>query len=85
MFTSLVQGQKDLKNLITRKKKTIGILNMGRNHKGPAKVISRFEISDKSGESEVSVKNSEGSRHGSENEDEDYVSEQYPPYDDKYK
>src|ERR1051325_5251636 len=85
MFTNLSQGQKYLKKLITRKKKTIGILNMGRNHKGQAKVVSQFEISDKSGETEGSVKNNEGSRHGSENEDEDYVSEQYPPDDDKYK
>ena len=85
MFTNLVQGQEDLKKLVTRKKKTIGILNMGRNHKGPARVVSRFEISDKSGEIEGSVKNSEGRHHGSENEDEDYVSEQYPSDNDKYK
>ena len=75
MFTSLVQGQKDLKKLITRKKKTIGILNRGRNHKGGAKMVSRLEISDKSGETEESIKNSEGSRQGSKNREEDYLSE----------
>src|ERR1043165_10030541 len=85
MFTNLVQGQKDLKKLITRKKKTVGILNMGRNHKGAARVVSQFEISDKSGETDGSIKNNEGSHHGSENEDEDYVNEQYPLDNDKYK
>src|ERR1051325_6280490 len=84
MFTNLVQGQKDLKKLITRKKKTIGVL-MGRNCKGSAKVVSRLEISDKSGETDESVKNSEGSHHGSENREEDYLSEQYPLDDDRYK
>src|ERR1051325_9030044 len=85
MFTNLVQGQKDLKKLITRKKKTIGILNMGRHYKGPVKVVRQLEFSDKSGETEGSIKNNEGSHHESENEDEDYVSEQYPPDNDKYK
>src|ERR1044072_2171201 len=78
MFTNLVQGQKDLKKLITRKKKTIGILNMGRNHKGPVRVVKQFELSDKSGEIEGSVKNNEGSHHESKNREEDYMSEQYP-------
>src|ERR1051325_1940281 len=85
MFTNLVQFHKDPKKLITKKKKTIGILNMGRNHKGAARVVSQFEISNKSGETEGSIKNSEGSHHGSENEDEDYVNKQYPPDNDKYK
>src|ERR1044072_9374762 len=84
MFTNLAQDQKDLKKLITRKKKTIGILNMGRNHKGPVKVIRQLEFSDKSGETEGSIKNNEGSHHESENREEDYMSEQYPD-DEKYK
>src|ERR1051325_3913894 len=85
MFANLAKGQKDLKKLITRKKKTIGILNMGRNHKGPARVVKQFEFSDKSGETEGSIKNNEGSHHESENEEEDYVSEQYPPDNENYK
>src|ERR1051325_9955654 len=85
MFTNLVQGQKDLKKLITKKKKTIGILNMGRNHKGPTRVVRQFELSNKSGETEGSIKNNEGSHHESENEEENYVSEQYPPDNKKYK
>src|ERR1044072_2874913 len=84
MFTNLAQGQKDLKKFITRKKKTIGILNMGRNHKGPVKVVIQLEFSDKSGETEGSVKSNEGSHHESENEEEDYVSKQYPD-NEKYK
>ena len=67
MFTSLVQGQKDLKKLFTRKKKVIGVLNMGRRHKGAARVVSQVEISDKSGETEAIVKNNEGNHHESEN------------------
>ena len=58
---------------------------MEKNHKGPARVVSRLEISDKSGETEESIKNSEGSRQGSENREEDYLSEQYPLDDDRYK
>src|ERR1043165_6721021 len=85
MFTNLVQGQKDLKKLITRKKKVSGVLHMGRRHKGGHKVVSQLEISDKSGETEESIKGSEGSRQKSENREEDYLSEQYPPEDDRYK
>src|ERR1044072_7386250 len=86
MFTNLVQGQKYLKKLITRKKKTIGILNMGRHHKGPVKVVRQLEFSDKSSETEGSVKANEGSHHESQEEEgEDYMSEQYPPDNEKYK
>src|ERR1044072_8252119 len=85
MFTSLVQGQKDLKKLITRKNKVIGVLNMGRCHKGGPRVVSQIELSDKSGETDGSVKNNEGSKHGSENREEDYENEQYSLGDDKYK
>ena len=49
MVTNLVQGQEDLKKVITRKKKVIGVLNMGRRHKGGPKVVSQLEILDKSG------------------------------------
>src|ERR1044072_6042255 len=85
MFTSLVQGQKDLKKLITRKKKVIGVLNMGKRHKGGPKVVSQLEISDKSGETKEIIKGSEGSRQKSEDREEDYLSEQYPPDEDRYK
>src|ERR1044072_4817224 len=85
MFTSLVQGQKDLKKLFTRKKKVIGVLNMGRRHKGGPRVVSRLELSDKSVETDESVKNNEESQHESENREEDYENEQYSLEDDKYK
>src|ERR1044072_2636526 len=84
IFTNLAQGQKDLKKLIIKKKKTIGILNMGERYRGPVKVVRQLEFSDKSGEIEGSVKNNEGSHHESENEEEDYMSKQHPD-NEKYK
>ena len=56
MFTSLVQGQEDLKKLINKKKKVIGVLNMGRRHKGGPKVVSQIELSEGSVKNEGSVK-----------------------------
>src|ERR1043165_8289124 len=86
MFTNLAQGQKDMKELIIKKKKKkiVGILNMGKRFRGPVKVVRQLEFSDKSGETESSVKNNEGSHHESENKEENYMSEQYPN-DEKYK
>src|ERR1043165_6825857 len=85
MFASLAQGQKDMKNLITRKKKIVGLINLGRKHIGPIKVVRQLEFSYKSGETEGSVKNNEGRHHESENKEEDYVREQYPLDNEKYK
>ena len=79
MFTNLTQGQKDLKELIIKKKKKkiAGILNMGKRFKGPVKVVRQLEFSDKSGETEGSVKANEGSHHESQEEEgEDYMSGQ---------
>ena len=84
MFTNLAQGQKYLKNLITKKKKIVGLINLRRKHRGLVKVVRQLEFSDKSGETEWSVKNNEGSYHESENEEEDYMSEQYSD-NEKYK
>ena len=47
MFTNLVQGQEDLKKLINKKKRVVGVLNMGRRYKGSPKVVSRIELSDR--------------------------------------
>src|ERR1043165_3976669 len=85
MFTSLVQGQEDLKKLITRRKKVIGVLNMERRHKGGPRVVSRIELSDKSVETDESIKNNEEGQRESENREEDYENEQYSLEDDKYK
>src|ERR1051325_11314516 len=69
MFTSLVQGQEDLKKLINRKKKVIGLLNMGRRHKGGPRVVSRLELSDKSVKTDESIKNNEEGQHEFENKE----------------
>src|ERR1051325_10115986 len=85
MFTSLVQGQEDLKNLINRKKKVVGLLNMRRRYKGGPKVVSRIELSEGSikNEDERSVK---GDGEGSQPEPEkDYDNGQYSDEDDRYK
>ena len=85
MFTSLVQGQEDLKKLINRKKKVVGLLNMGRRYKGGPKRVSRIELSEGSvkKEDEQSNKgNGEGSQPELEN---DYDNDQYSDEDDKYK
>src|ERR1051325_3958451 len=79
MFTSLVQGQEDLKKLINKKKKVIGVLNMGRRHKGGPKVVSRIEFS------EGSVKTNEDDQREPEKKEEDYENDQYSYEDDKYK
>src|ERR1051325_9820652 len=85
MFTSLVQGQEDLKKLINRKKKVVGVLNMGRRYKGGPKVVSRIELSEGSvkNEDERSIK---GDGEDSQPEPEkDYDDGQYSDEDDKYK
>src|ERR1044072_2627754 len=87
MFTSLVQGQEDLKKLINRKKKVVGLVNMGRRYKGGPKVVSRIELS------EDSVKNGGGPKddgEGSQREpekggDDQYDHSQCSDEDDKYK
>ena len=86
MFTSLVQGQEDLKKLINRKKKVVGVLNIGRRYKGGPKVVSRIELSEGSVKNEGSVKgHEEGSQRESEKEREDhYDNDQYSDEDDKY-
>src|ERR1051325_8593712 len=68
MFTNLTQGQKDMKKLIIQKKnkKIAGILNMGKRFKGPVKVVRQLEFSEKSGETEGSIKANGGSHHGSQ-------------------
>src|ERR1044072_2495791 len=86
MFTSLVQGQEDLKKLINKKKKVVGLLNMGRRYRGGPKVVSRIELSEDSVKNEGSVKGNEEDQHEPEKgreERSDYS--QYSDEDDKYK
>src|ERR1051325_5245989 len=98
MFTSLVQGQEDLKKLINKKKKVVGLLNMGRHYKGDPKVVSRIELSEDSIKNEGSVKNEgniknegsvKGDGEGNQREPEKRREEhsdysQYSDEDDKY-
>src|ERR1044072_1744594 len=86
MFTSLVQGQEDLKKLINKKKKVVGVLNMGRRYKGGPKVVSRIEFSEGSVKTEGSVKGNEDDQREPEKVREDhYDNDQYSDEDEKYK
>src|ERR1051325_5123214 len=86
MFTSLVQGQEDLKKLINRKKKVFGLLNMGRRYKGGPKVVSRIELSEGSVKNEGSFKGNKDDQREPEKEREDRSDySQYSYEDDKYK
>src|ERR1051325_10117429 len=87
MITSLVQCQEDLRKLINRKKKVVGLLNMGRLYKGGPKVVSRIELSENSVKNEGSTKNDgEGSqREPEKGRDDQYDHSQYSDEDDKYK
>src|ERR1051325_9550686 len=86
MFTSLVQGQEDLKKLVSRKKKVVGLLNMGRRYKGGPKVVSRIELSERSVKTEGSVKGNEDDQREPEKVREDhYDNDQYSDEDNKYK
>src|ERR1051325_3415990 len=71
MFTSLVQGQEDLKKLINKKKKVVGLLNMGRRYKGGPNVVSRIELSEDSVKNEGSVKGDEEDQREPEKEREE--------------
>ena len=86
MFTSLVQGQEDLKKLINRKKKVVGLLNMGRRYKGVPKRVSRIELSEGSVKNEGSVKGNEDDQREPEKERKDRSDySQYSDEEDKYK
>ena len=69
VVTSLVQGQEDLKKLINKKKKVVGLLNMGRRYKGGPRRVSRIEYSDNSIKNEGSNKgDGEGNQREPERE-----------------
>ena len=97
MLLSLAKGQEELKALIIKekkkKKKPIGIINIGRRFRGPAKQVKEVEIPEdndnEQDDNDESDKNKENINHGSVKysveEEEDYLDEQYPPADEKYK
>ena len=73
---------KDKKN---KAKKPVGILNLGRRFRGPAKRALDFTTSSGEGDNQEG-KNKEGNNNPESEEDEaGYSEEQYPPADDKYK
>ena len=97
MFLSLARGQKELKTLIIKEKKKtkkpIGIINIERRFTGLAKQVKEIEITDdndnEQDDNDESDKHEENNNHGSikysVEEEEDYLNEQYPPADEKYK
>ena len=86
MFISLEKGQEDLKALILKekkkKKKVVGILNMGRRFGERLKRQVDLTSSSKEGENQEEEK--DPSPAVSDN-DIDYNEEQYPPAEDRYK
>ena len=97
MFLSLAKGQEELKALIAKEKKKktkkpTGILNMGKRFRDPVKQAQDLDISldedderDEDGKSVKTEKSNHGSDKCSDEEEEDYLDEQYPPASDKYK
>ena len=84
MFISLEKGQEDLKALFLKekKKKKIGILNMGRRFGERLKHQTDLTSSSKDRENQEEEK--DPSPAVSDN-DTDYDDEQYPPAEDRYK
>ena len=94
MFLNLAKGHEELNTLSTKEKKKetkkpANILNMGRRSRGPVKRVydpdtplDEDDEQDKSGENE---KRNHGPVKYSDEEEEDYLNEQYPPADEKYK
>ena len=80
MFLALVKGQEDLKTLILKdkKKKTkrlVGVLNMGRRLKGPAKRALEFATPSNEWDSQEENIKEEDHGPGSDEEEADYVEE----------
>ena len=93
MFLALAKGQEDLKALIVKEKtkktkKQVGVLNMGRRFRGPAKLALEIAIPSNEGdnqEEDEKKTKEEDNIPGNDEEEADYAEEQYPPADDKYK
>ena len=93
MFLALAKGQEDMKALITKEKKKkakkqVSILNMGRRFRGPAKRALEYATPSNEGDNQKEDNKKtkeEDNNPGTDEEEADYVEEQYPPTDDKYK
>ena len=90
MFLTLEKGQEDLKTFLIKEKKKakkpVGVLNMGRRFKGPARRTLDFTTSYGERDNQEG-KNKEVTDPPESEEEEEvvYSEEQYPPADDKYK
>ena len=84
MFLSLAKGQEDLKTLILKekKKKRVGVLNMGRRFRERIRQSADLTFSSKDGENQERTKDPSPAVS---NNDTDYDDEQYPPTEDRYK
>ena len=88
MFITLAKGQEDLKALILKekkKKKTSGVLNLGRRFRGSLKQPVDLTSSSKEGENQERETREEDPSPEVSNNDTNYNNEQYPPTEDRYK
>ena len=89
MFISLAKGKEDLKALILKekkkKKKVVGILNMGRRFGEKLKRQVDLTSSSKEGENQEEETGEKDPSPAVSDNDTDYNDEQYPPNEDRYK
>ena len=90
MFVALAKGQVDLKALVLKekkKKKIVGVLNMGRRFKGLLKQPVDLTSSSKEGENQERERETREEDPSPEVSDNDtyYNDEQYSPVEDIYK
>ena len=89
MFLALAKGKEDLKALVIKEKtkkpkKPVGVLNLGRRFRGPAKRALDFITTSDEGDNQEEKPKEGDNNLGSEEDEPDYFEEQYPPTDDKY-
>ena len=90
MFLALAKGQDDLKDIMIKDKKKkmkkmVGVLNMGRRFREPAKRALEFATPSNKEEKQEEKPKEEDHNPESDEEEADYAEEKYPPADDKYK
>ena len=90
MFITLAKGQEDMKALILKekkrkKKKSAGILNMGRRFGGLLKQPVDLTSSSKERENQERKTREEDPSPEVSDNDTDYNDEQYTPTEDRYK
>ena len=69
-----------------KKKRPVGVLNLGKRFKGPARQVSELATPSKERDNqEGDPREEDHSTRESEEDEADYTKEQYPSDDDKYK